>query len=52
VIFALNFLSGSFYYIPQSSLAAVLIGAVMFMIDYEAVLPMWRISSMHETIKL
>lgn len=45
VILALNFLTSSFYWIPKASLAAVVIAAVIIMIDYERVLPMWRISS-------
>ena len=45
VLFALNFLSPSFYYIPKASLAAVIISAVMFMIEFETLAPMWKISS-------
>ncbi|CAL8112209.1 unnamed protein product [Orchesella dallaii] len=44
VILALSFLTPSFYYIPKASLSAVIIAAVIFMIDYEAVIPMWKIS--------
>jgi len=45
VLLSLGFLTPSFYYIPKASLAAVIICAVMFMVEYESVLPMWRISS-------
>ncbi|ODM99088.1 Sodium-independent sulfate anion transporter [Orchesella cincta] len=44
VILALSFLTPSFYWIPKASLSAVIIAAVIFMIDYEAVIPMWKIS--------
>ncbi len=45
VLLSLNFLTSSFFWIPKASLAAVIIAAVIFMIDYESVVPMWRISS-------
>lgn len=45
VILALNFLTSSFYWIPKASLAAMVISAVIIMIEYERILPMWRISS-------
>lgn len=45
VLLSLNFLTSSFYWIPKASLAAVIISAVIFMIDYESIVPMWRISS-------
>ena len=32
-------------FIPKASLAAVIITAVIFMVDYEAVKPMWRSKS-------
>uniref|UniRef100_A0A1Y1MPJ6 SLC26A/SulP transporter domain-containing protein n=1 Tax=Photinus pyralis TaxID=7054 RepID=A0A1Y1MPJ6_PHOPY len=42
VILALSFLTPYFAFIPKSSLAAVIICAVIFMIEYEIVKPMWR----------
>lgn len=42
VILALSFLTPYFAYIPKSSLAAVIICAVIFMIEYEIVKPMWK----------
>ncbi len=45
VILSLNFLTSSFYWIPKASLAAVIIAAVVIMIDYEKLVPMWKISS-------
>ncbi|XP_044731864.1 sodium-independent sulfate anion transporter [Chrysoperla carnea] len=44
VILALTFLTPYFYYIPKASLAAVIISAVIFMIEYEIVKPMWKSS--------
>lgn len=45
VIFALSFLTRWFAYIPKASLAAVILCAVLPMIEYENILPMWRVSS-------
>ena len=42
VILALNVLTPYFYYIPKAALAAVIISAVIFMIEYEVLAPMWR----------
>ncbi|XP_049869042.1 sodium-independent sulfate anion transporter-like [Pectinophora gossypiella] len=42
VILALSLLTPYFYFIPKASLAAVVICAVIFMIEYEVVKPMWR----------
>ncbi|XP_045448781.1 sodium-independent sulfate anion transporter [Melitaea cinxia] len=42
VLLALSLLTPYFYYIPKASLAAVVICAVVFMIEYEVVKPMWR----------
>ncbi|XP_075211172.1 sodium-independent sulfate anion transporter isoform X2 [Lycorma delicatula] len=44
IILALWQLTPYFYYIPKASLAAVIICAVIFMIEYEVVKPMWRSS--------
>lgn len=42
VLLALSFLTPYFAFIPKTSLAAVIICAVIFMIEYEVVKPMWR----------
>ena len=42
VIMGLLFLTPVFYYIPKASLAAVIISAVVFMVDYQTVLRLWR----------
>ncbi|XP_019869621.2 sodium-independent sulfate anion transporter-like [Aethina tumida] len=44
VLLALSFLTPYFAFIPKASLAAVIISAVIFMIEYEVVKPMWRSS--------
>ncbi|XP_044758384.1 sodium-independent sulfate anion transporter-like isoform X2 [Coccinella septempunctata] len=44
VLLALGFLTPYFAYIPKASLGAVIISAVIFMIEYEVVKPMWRSS--------
>lgn len=44
VLLALGFLTPYFAFIPKASLAAVIICAVIFMIEYEVVKPMWRSS--------
>lgn len=44
VLLALSFLTPYFAYIPKASLAAVIICAVIFMIEYEVVKPMWKSS--------
>lgn len=44
VLLALSFLTPYFAYIPKASLGAVIVCAVIFMIEYEVVKPMWRSS--------
>uniref|UniRef100_A0A1B6CML3 SLC26A/SulP transporter domain-containing protein n=1 Tax=Clastoptera arizonana TaxID=38151 RepID=A0A1B6CML3_9HEMI len=44
IILALGVLTPYFYFIPKASLAAVIICAVIFMIEYEVVKPMWKSS--------
>ncbi|XP_049853757.1 sodium-independent sulfate anion transporter-like [Schistocerca gregaria] len=44
ILLALSLLTPYFYYIPKASLAAVIICAVIFMIEYEVVKPMWKSS--------
>ncbi|XP_037034346.1 sodium-independent sulfate anion transporter-like [Bradysia coprophila] len=42
VLLALGILTPYFRYIPKAALSAVIISAVMFMIEYEVVKPLWR----------
>ncbi|XP_021913078.1 sodium-independent sulfate anion transporter isoform X3 [Zootermopsis nevadensis] len=44
ILLALGLLTPYFYFIPKASLAAVIICAVIFMIEYEVVKPMWKSS--------
>ncbi|XP_014240670.1 sodium-independent sulfate anion transporter-like [Cimex lectularius] len=44
LLLALGALTPYFYYIPKASLAAVIICAVIFMIEYEVIKPMWKAS--------
>ncbi|XP_046733752.1 sodium-independent sulfate anion transporter-like [Diprion similis] len=44
ILSALSLLTPYFYFIPKASLAAVIICAVIFMIEYEVVKPMWKSS--------
>lgn len=45
VILALQFFTGYFEYIPKAALAAVIISAILFMVEYDVVKPMWRAKS-------
>ncbi|KAK9883035.1 hypothetical protein WA026_001243 [Henosepilachna vigintioctopunctata] len=42
VILALLFFTPYFYYIPKATLAAVIIAAVIFMVEVRVIRPMWR----------
>ncbi|XP_037952180.1 sodium-independent sulfate anion transporter [Teleopsis dalmanni] len=42
VIIALLYLTPAFYYIPKATLAAIIVAAVIFMIQYRVIKPMWR----------
>ncbi|KAF2879074.1 hypothetical protein ILUMI_27083 [Ignelater luminosus] len=42
ILLALTFLTPYFYYVPKSTLSAVLISAVIFMIDYEIIPKLWK----------
>jgi solute carrier family 26 (sodium-independent sulfate anion transporter), member 11 len=42
VLLALGLLTPYFQYIPRAALSAVIISAVIFMIEYEIVQPLWR----------
>lgn len=44
VLLALGLLTPYFQYIPRAALSAVIISAVIFMIEYEVVRPLWRCS--------
>ncbi|KYM92093.1 Sodium-independent sulfate anion transporter [Atta colombica] len=46
VLLALSFLTSYFYYIPRATLAAVLISAVIFMIDVKIIKLLWKGSKM------
>ncbi|CAL8139955.1 unnamed protein product [Orchesella dallaii] len=46
VLFALSFLTEWFQYIPKASLAAVILCAVLPMIEYESLWPMWKVSKL------
>lgn len=45
VILALLFFTPYFYYIPKATLAAIIIAAVVFMVEVRVVKPMWRTKS-------
>lgn len=45
VIIALLFLTPYFYYIPKACLAAIIISAVIFMVEIKVIKPMWRTKS-------
>lgn len=45
VIFALQFFTPYFYFIPKATLAAIIIAAVIFMVEVKVVKPMWRTKS-------
>ncbi|KAL1116100.1 hypothetical protein AAG570_005595 [Ranatra chinensis] len=46
VIVSLQFFTPYFYYIPKASLAAVIIAAVVFMVEFHVVKPIWRTNKM------
>jgi hypothetical protein len=52
ILLALGLLTPYFYFIPKASLAAVIICAVIFMIEYEVVKPMWKSSRKLESFVL
>jgi len=45
IILALSLLAPYFYYIPRTTLAAVLIAAVSFMIDWKILNTLWKCNS-------
>ncbi|XP_068214134.1 sodium-independent sulfate anion transporter-like isoform X2 [Palaemon carinicauda] len=48
VILALAVLTPYFKYIPKATLSAVIICAVIFMVEYEIVIPLWRIRKLDQ----
>uniref|UniRef100_A0A0A9Z2J6 Sodium-independent sulfate anion transporter n=1 Tax=Lygus hesperus TaxID=30085 RepID=A0A0A9Z2J6_LYGHE len=46
VLVSLQFFTPYFYYIPKASLAAVIIAAVVFMVEFHVVKPIWRTNKM------
>ncbi|XP_047529589.1 sodium-independent sulfate anion transporter-like [Vanessa atalanta] len=42
VILALQFFTQYFEFIPKAALAAVIISAILFMVEYDVIKPMWR----------
>ncbi|GBP68186.1 Sodium-independent sulfate anion transporter [Eumeta japonica] len=42
VVLALQFFTQYFEYIPKAALAAVIISAILFMVEYDVIKPMWR----------
>lgn len=49
-IFALSFLTPYFYYIPKPVLSAVLISAVVFLIDWKIVQRLWHGNSLFKSL--
>ncbi|KAK5640780.1 hypothetical protein RI129_009327 [Pyrocoelia pectoralis] len=42
VLLSLGFLTSTFYFIPKATLAAVVICAMIYLIDYNAIITLWR----------
>jgi hypothetical protein len=42
---SLLFLTQYFFYIPKAALAAIIIAAVIFMVEVNVVIPMWKTKS-------
>jgi len=51
VLISLQFLTPYLYYIPKAALAAVIIAAVGFMVEFQVVKPMWRSKSMFSLVQ-
>lgn len=45
VILALLFFTPCFYFIPKAALGAIIIAAVVFMVEFHVLTPMWRSKS-------
>lgn len=50
VILALLFFTPYFYYIPKAALGAIIIAAVVFMVEVKVVKPMWRSKSEYSAV--
>lgn len=50
VIVALLFFTPYFYFIPKATLAAVIIAAVVFMVEVRVIKPMWRTKSEFDSV--
>lgn len=46
VLMALAFLTTTFSYIPKATLSAIIISAMMFMVEYERIAEIWKGKSM------
>ncbi|CAD6993025.1 unnamed protein product [Ceratitis capitata] len=42
VMFALLYFTPAFYYVPKAALAAIIVSATIFMLQYRVIKPMWR----------
>lgn len=42
ILLALGFLTGTFYFIPKATLAAVILAAMFFMIEFELAIEIWK----------
>lgn len=51
VILALQFFTQYFEYIPKAALAAVIVSAILFMVEYNVIKPMWRAKSEYSSIR-
>jgi solute carrier family 26 (sodium-independent sulfate anion transporter), member 11 len=45
VVLSLSLLTPYFYFIPRATLAAVIMCAVVFMVEVDKIAPMWRTNS-------
>lgn len=45
VLLSLSFLTGTFYYIPKTSLAAVVISSMFYLVEIKAVILLWKTKS-------
>lgn len=52
VLVSLQFLTPYLYFIPNAALAAIIIAAVIFMVELHVIKPIWRTKSMLYTIHL
>lgn len=45
VVLTLAFLTSTFYYIPKATLSAIIIAAMIFMVDHERIVEIWKSKS-------